>query len=121
MVIEIKVSRITKGEHTGYWQWRMRRGQPCNPGWNGRWFARCNQPFVDADAANKSAGRMADLMKTVASEVNVGRAKYDFPYSGRSRQRNIAEKHSRMMSGVDGGYAAMAKHGVFVVMQESAG
>ena len=108
------------GEHAGFYQWRMRLGNPGNPGWNGRWFARCNQPFIDADAANKSAGRMAALMKTTGAEVTVVRAKYDFPNSGKVRRRNRTEKIRRMGAGAGGPYAQMAKHGVFVVRGISA-
>ncbi len=115
MKVEVKVTRIVSGEHAGFWQWRMRRGQPCNSGWNGRWFTRCNQPFIDADAVNKSARRMGDLMKTLGAEVVVTPAKYDFPNSGQAQRRNRTEKARRMCAGPGGPYAGLAKYGVFVV------
>lgn len=115
MKVEIKVTRIVMGEHAGFYQWRMRLGNPGKPGWNGRWFARCNQPFVDADASNKSAGRMGALMKTTGAEVTVERARYDFPNSGKVQQRNRTEKIRRIAASANGPYAKLAQMGIFVV------
>ena len=117
MKIEIKVTRIGLGVHAGFWQWRMRLGNPGKCGWNGRWFARCNQPFIDAWVANRSADRMAALMKTTGAEVAVERAKYDFPNPGKVRRRNRTERLRRIGAGADGPYARLAQMGIFVVKE----
>jgi len=119
MKVEIKVTRIVSCVHAGFWQWRMRRGEPNKPGWNGRWFARCNQPFIDADAANKSARRMGDLMKTTGAEVIVTPGKYDFPGPGKAPQRNKTERCRRIAAGMEGPYAELAKMGIFVVKESA--
>ena len=112
MSFEIKVTRITAGVDVGLWQWRMRRGQPCNRGWNGRWLARCDRPFADAFDADKSARRLATLMETTGDEVTITPAKYDFPGRRKARRKDSTPKTKCLAAGP---YGAMAKYGVFVI------
>ena len=64
MTIEIRVSRIRKGEFIDFYRWRMRR--------KGRaWTGQCMKPFVERTEANNSAANMADMLKHGAAKVDL--------------------------------------------------